>query len=88
MAEGSMDEAPQAKNALKHLLDASGIILECLDCGAHFSFSKEEQAHYAEKGYQIPKRCVECRRFRRAVNAARLAKGPGGRLPVTLGRRK
>ena len=87
MAGRSMDEDPESKNVMKKLLEDAGIGLECLDCGAHFSFEKAEQVHYAAKGYQIPKRCADCRRFRRAAKAARLAKAASGVGPLRIARK-
>jgi CxxC-x17-CxxC domain-containing protein len=36
-------------------------MLQCTSCGTEFPFSVEEQAFYAEKGFQEPKRCKPCR---------------------------
>jgi len=42
--------------------------LVCVDCGAQFVHSAEDQAYYAEKGFvSEPKRCPGCRASRRAV---------------------
>lgn len=36
--------------------------LVCADCGNEFIFSADEQAYYAEKGFENePKRCKPCR---------------------------
>ena len=35
--------------------------LECVTCSEQFPFSVEEQAFYAEKGFEPPKRCKPCR---------------------------
>ena len=41
--------------------------ITCVECGAEFVFSAEEQALFASKGYQNdPKRCVPCRQARKA----------------------
>ena len=43
--------------------------LVCQDCGKEFIFTEGEQAFYKEKGFDNePKRCVECRRARKANN--------------------
>jgi len=40
--------------------------LTCQDCGQPFTFSAEDQAYHAEKGYtNEPKRCPTCRLARR-----------------------
>ena len=40
--------------------------LTCLDCGQAFTFSADEQAFHAEKGFtNEPKRCASCRQARR-----------------------
>lgn len=36
--------------------------LTCQDCGQSFEFTAEEQQFFAEKGFQDPKRCPNCRR--------------------------
>lgn len=42
-------------------------ILTCQDCGQPFTFSAEDQAYHAEKGYtNEPKRCPSCRLARRS----------------------
>ena len=41
--------------------------IECSDCGATFTFSVEEQEHFAAKGYtNDPKRCTTCREARKS----------------------
>ena len=41
--------------------------ITCVECGAEFVFSAEEQALFASKGYQNdPKRCLPCRQARKA----------------------
>ena len=47
--------------------------LICKDCGAEFVFSADEQAFYAEKGFENePQRCKSCRAARKS------ARGEGG----------
>lgn len=46
-------------------------VIVCRDCGAEFTFSKNEQEFYAEKGFNAPVRCKPCRDARKAANAAR-----------------
>ena len=40
--------------------------LTCVDCGEQFPFSAREQAFFAEKGFQTPKRCKSCKQVRKA----------------------
>ena len=40
--------------------------LSCADCGTNFTFSADDQAYHAEKGFtNEPKRCPDCRSARR-----------------------
>jgi CxxC-x17-CxxC domain-containing protein len=40
--------------------------LTCADCGAPFTFSADDQAYHAQKGFtNEPKRCPSCRAARR-----------------------
>jgi CxxC-x17-CxxC domain-containing protein len=40
--------------------------LTCADCGTNFTFSADDQAYHAEKGFtNEPKRCPDCRNARR-----------------------
>ena len=40
--------------------------LECVECGASFTFSASEQELFANKGYtNEPKRCPQCRQAKR-----------------------
>ena len=41
--------------------------LTCVECGQPFTFSADDQAYHAEKGYtNEPKRCPDCRQAKRA----------------------
>jgi len=41
--------------------------IQCVDCGATFTFSAEEQELFESRGYtNEPKRCPSCRRARKA----------------------
>ncbi|MFC1994654.1 zinc-ribbon domain containing protein [Chloroflexota bacterium] len=41
-------------------------ILECVECGASFTFTASEQEFFASKGYtNEPKRCPDCREARK-----------------------
>ncbi|MGE0710398.1 MAG: zinc-ribbon domain-containing protein [Planctomycetota bacterium] len=39
--------------------------LTCEGCGGSFLFTASEQAYYAERGFQSPKRCRGCRQSRK-----------------------
>jgi CxxC-x17-CxxC domain-containing protein len=46
----------------------------CVDCGAEFTFSADEQQRFAERGFtNEPKRCKTCRDAKKAQQG-----GPGG----------
>ena len=50
--------------------------LTCVGCGQSFTFSADDQAYHAEKGYtNEPKRCPSCREARRQQ---RYGEGFGG----------
>ena len=41
--------------------------LSCVECGQSFTFSADDQAYHAEKGYtNEPKRCPSCRQAKRS----------------------
>ncbi len=42
-------------------------ILTCVDCDEEFPFSAREQAFFAEKDFQPPKRCKSCKQIRKAA---------------------
>jgi CxxC-x17-CxxC domain-containing protein len=53
--------------------------LTCVDCGAEFTFSAEDQEYYASRGFQNePKRCPTCRRTRKAGREGGGGGGGGG----------
>ena len=48
--------------------------LTCVDCGAEFTFSAEDQEYHASRGFtNEPKRCASCRSARKSE------RGEGGR---------
>jgi Probable zinc-ribbon domain len=51
--------------------------LRCADCGGEFVWSAEEQEFFAEKGYQPPKRCKDCRQAKKAQRGE-YDRGKGG----------
>ena len=40
----------------------------CIDCGNEFIITPAEQKFYIKKGYELPKRCNECRNHKRDSN--------------------
>ncbi len=43
-------------------MDFQDRTLNCVDCGSPFTFTRNEQAFYAERGFtNEPKRCKNCR---------------------------
>jgi CxxC-x17-CxxC domain-containing protein len=49
--------------------------LTCTDCGTNFTFSADDQAYHAERGFtNEPKRCPDCRTARRSQQGG----GSGG----------
>ncbi len=42
-------------------------IINCIDCGTDFTFTKEEQRYYKERNFCLPKRCKSCRKKRKAI---------------------
>ncbi len=59
--------------------------LRCVECGATFTFSAEEQSFFQSKGYtNEPKRCPSCRETRRAQRLGADAAKPHRQMfPVT-----
>ena len=51
--------------------------LTCEDCGQPFTFSADDQAFHAEKGFtNDPKRCTSCREVRRNERNGGYSQGP------------
>jgi rubrerythrin len=38
--------------------------ITCMQCDTEFEFDIAEQVRYAEKGYDAPQRCPECRKHK------------------------
>lgn len=53
-------------------MEYEDITVVCDDCNEDFTFSGDDQAFFAEKGYQTPKRCKPCRDARKG------SRGQGG----------
>ena len=54
----------------------------CLDCGVEFVVTGAEQRFYTNRSHDLPKRCKECRRVRKAKNQAAKHQGDS-RWPLT-----
>ncbi len=53
--------------------------LTCADCGAPFTFSADDQAYHAQKGFtNEPRRCPDCRANRRSQRGESSYGGGGG----------
>ena len=39
--------------------------IKCKECGKQFTVTTEEAKWYEKKGFELPKRCLECRKSRR-----------------------
>jgi CxxC-x17-CxxC domain-containing protein len=53
--------------------------LTCVECGAEFTFSAEDQEYHASRGFtNEPKRCPTCREARRGGGGSRGGGGGGG----------
>jgi len=52
--------------------------IACVDCGAEFVHSAEDQRRYAERGFtNEPKRCADCRAKRKASGGGGFGGGRG-----------
>ncbi len=53
--------------------------LTCVECGASFVFSAEDQEYHASRGFQNePRRCPSCRQARRDSTGGGSSYGRGG----------
>jgi CxxC-x17-CxxC domain-containing protein len=53
--------------------------LTCVECGAPFTFSADDQAYHAQKGFtNEPRRCPDCRAARRSQRGESSYGGGGG----------
>ena len=51
----------------RKILNYEDRTLSCVECGQSFTFSADDQAYHADRGYSNePKRCPDCRQARRA----------------------
>jgi Probable zinc-ribbon domain len=51
--------------------------LTCADCNQEFVWSAKDQEFFAEKGFQQPKRCRDCRQAKKDQRGDR-GEGKGG----------
>ncbi len=51
--------------------------LTCVECNSEFTFTAEDQAFHAQKGYTDPKRCPSCRSARRSGGGGGYGGGGG-----------
>lgn len=56
--------------------------LTCGACSGSFVFTASEQAYYAERGFQFPKRCRSCRQARRRGRRRSQQSSISGSLPA------
>lgn len=52
--------------------------LTCADCGHDFVWTAKDQAFFAEKGFQPPKRCRDCNKARKERREGREDRPQGG----------
>lgn len=77
--EGSDEHEPLGSESRAQETEARGedMTLTCVQCGAQFVFTVEEQAFFAERNFHSPpKRCKSCRAERR--RSRRKGRGRGG----------
>ena len=65
-----------------------GELFACVDCGAGYEFSEQEQREFTSRGFAPPKRCRACRaaKRRRAAEQRRGAPRAAGPRPAPLER--
>ena len=51
--------------------------LTCADCGHDFVWTERDQAFFAEKGFEPPRRCKDCRRAKKERRGDGERKGGG-----------
>ncbi len=60
--------------------------IQCVDCGATFTFSAQDQEFFQSKGYtNEPKRCPSCRQARKAERGGNGGYGARQMYPATCG---
>lgn len=45
--------------------------LKCRDCGGEFTFTSGEQEFFAQKGFEAPSRCPDCRKKKKSLHKKR-----------------
>jgi DNA repair exonuclease SbcCD ATPase subunit len=61
MPSGNKPITQEFSKKKAYMLKEDGLILNCRQCGKDFVFSEAEQEFYKEKGFDLPRRCKECR---------------------------
>jgi CxxC-x17-CxxC domain-containing protein len=57
--------------------------LQCVECGATFTFTAGEQEFYSTRGLQNePKRCPQCRQARKAERSGGASRAPRQMFPA------
>jgi late competence protein required for DNA uptake (superfamily II DNA/RNA helicase) len=51
---------------------SGNVTMRCRRCGTEQVMAPEEQAWYYERGFELPKRCAECRKLRRKAKRERM----------------
>jgi hypothetical protein len=51
--------------------------LTCADCRGKFLHSAKDQEFFAEKGFEPPKRCKDCRQAKKAERGGGAGRGGG-----------
>lgn len=59
------------RNAETDVMDPNAKVITCKDCGCEFVVSEKEQNWYKERGFELPKRCYQCRKDRREKDASK-----------------
>jgi len=60
--------------------------IQCLDCGAMFTFSAQDQEFYQSKGFiNEPKRCPSCRQTKKTERGGQRTSGSRQMYAVTCG---
>jgi hypothetical protein len=59
------EEYVPAFNKNDMFADHAFTMIKCQDCGKYFIFGVQEYEWYTARGYDLPKRCKDCRNARR-----------------------
>lgn len=42
----------------------SSVYFDCIQCDSEFELSEKEKMRYAAKGFDFPRRCPDCRKYK------------------------